>query len=825
MGAGRVASVGRRRLVGRLRQAVGPGNGSTGSDPRPGALVPVPRRRGPELGKPPFVVPATPGFTGRCDELTRLIAAPDGLLRRHRVVVLAGGRGVGTSWLLLRAGHDSWDAGLLPDGRVHVDLRPADGPPLTGRQALQRMAELAGAGELASSGSDADAANHLRRRLAGRRILFLVDNVLDPEQLGPLLAAQCHLLVAGGPALLAGVPGAAVVEVGPLDRRDAVELCEQSHPRRHREPRADYERAVATIGRLFAGQPKVLYELGGRGDRRRPPAAELALGLQRVLDAPPYVAVELPDAVEAACRHHAAYATLSDGARRVARLLAMVADPLPPAAVAALTLPGVPRRRGPGLGAAAPATGLAPTPPARRPPWRRRPVDDAGSTHGRPGRAWAAVEAALTELDAAGFLERRGDDLRLAPGLARLCRLHLHRDEPERRRLRAWVRLLRHLAGEAARQAEQLAAPAVVEAAGGRVSAADRAAARTADEWFDRHRRLLHHVVTAPLVRHAGDTGRWRRTARITGARWTAGGQVEVALPKSRRSRRAWWELARALQAWYDTRGHDHRARALARAVRTVATAVGLPGVEGWAAHRLAVVALRRGEWQRAVDELAGLHRRWGRVERAPALTNRGVAHLHLGRVEAALDDLQAARRLRSRRDPVGMGLTDLALGEAWYRSDRPDRARTHLVAAANAFDGVDETGLAAALANLVLVEAALGRMPVALRTAGEAERVHRALGDDAGAAEVRLNTAIALLSLDPPRPEQADELLTGLITDLADGPPTALLARVLLHAGDAARLRDRPATARLLWARAADTGRQAHDAATATAAQSRLGT
>jgi len=904
----------RQRLVGRLRRVVGPRGGP---EARPATLVPLPRRKGPTPGRAPFEVPATPGFIGRADELARLVAAPDGLLRRHRVVVLAGDRGAGTSWLLSRAAHDSWDAGLLRDGRIHVDLRPAAGPPLTARQALDRMAERAGVGELpaAAAASDAEAAGHLRQLLSGQRILFLIDNVDDPARLGPLLAVQCHLLVAGGPALR-GLPGAAVVDVPRLGRRDAVGLCEQSHPRRHREDRDDYERAVATIGRLFASQPKVLYELGGRGDRRRPPAAVLALGLQRVLDAPPYVAVDQPDAVDAACRHHGAYATLSDHARRVARLLAMVTDPIPPGAVAALTTPPAtvhrsrqrrrviealtapsiptsppptsgPRRRRPALVALStspptrrarrrppgPTTPGPDTPgtarwgrrrrqdpvtaaasdttasaPASRRSWLRRSAptttgsDASGTTRrwgrrsaidgarvdapaptvrrGRPRRSVMVTEA-LAELDAAGFLERRGSDLRLAPALARLCRLHLHRDEPVRRRARAYVRLQRYLAREAARQAEHLASP--VASPTPRTTAAERAAARAADEWFDRHRRLLHRLVAAPILRHTGDSGRWRRTARITGARWAAGGQVEVAFPKSRRARRAWWEGARALQAWYERQGHDHRGRALCRSVHTVAAATGMIGVEGWAAHRLGVVALRRGDWSVAVDDLAGIGRGWGRIERAPALTNRGVARLHLGHVDQALADLRAARRLRSRRDPVGTGLTDLGLGEAWQRHGRPDRARTHLVAAANAFDGTDDAGLAAALANLVLVEAAQGRMTVAVRTAEEAERVYRGLGDDAGATEVRLNTAIALLTFAPPRPAQADDLLTGLITELAERPPTPLLARVLLHAGDAARLRDRPATARLLWARAADTARQVDDPATPPAPTHRL--
>jgi tetratricopeptide (TPR) repeat protein len=421
----------------------------------------------------------------------------------------------------------------------------------------------------------------------------------------------------------------------------------------------------------------------------------------------------------------------------------------------------------------------------------------------------------LDELAAAGFVERRGDDVRLVPGLARLCRLHLHHDEPARRRARTYTRLLRHLARESARQAERLF-PASPNAP------TDRAAAHAADEWFTRHWRLLHHLAAAPAIRDARELGRWRRIPRVRGARWS-GDAVEVARPPTRRARRAWSELARSLQAWYEHRGRDHRTWALARSVRAVAAAAGLDDAEAWAGQCLGTIALRRGQWARAATELDRAAGRADPRDRASALTNRGVARLHLGRVDEAVADLRTARRLRSRHDRVGRGITDLDLGEALHRAGRPDEARRHLVAAADALDGVEPRGLAAALANLVLVEAALGRPADALRAAAAARDAYARLGDTAGGAEVRLNTAVALLAAVPPRAAEADALLTRLVTERGEDDPTPLLARAFLHAGDAARLRDRPATARLLWARAADVATHAPDPTTREAALTRL--
>jgi len=729
-----------------------------------------------EANRAPFNLPPVAGFVGRADDLQVLVGASGGpgqgtgsgpaatsgagagpgpgpgprqatgLLTRARVVVLAGDRGVGTSWCMCKAGHDSWDAGVLRDGRVYVDMRAAP-QPLTAREAMVLMAQLANLGELPASTGDAQAAADLQRMVGGRRILFLLDNVDRPEQIRPILGANCNLLVAGGPALR-GLTAAEVHEVRPLSHKDAVDLFSLAHPRRHNENIVEHTEAVQTIARLFAGQPKVLQELGGWGERRRTPAADLARALLTTLAAPPYTSVERLESIDAACRHHVAHSTLSEPARRMVCQLSMVSDFVTPDAVDALAGPLLARRS----------------------------------------------RASLDELSAAGFVELRGNDMRrLNPRLARLARLHLHHQEPLARRRRAYTRLVRHLARRATAEADRLTLMGAREPR-------SRAAAYAADQWFARHWRLLHRIVMTPAPR----------------------GLAAVDAPP-RRSRRAWFELAQALRAWYERNGSEKRGRVLCESVREIAHAGNLRNEEGWAHNGLGAIALRRGHWTKAIEEYGAALRLRGHRGESQALTNRGIALLHLGRTDEAIEDLIEARRHRSSADRVGRGITDLNLGEALRRRGDAERARHYLVEAANALDTLDEAGYAAALTDVILVYATLGQEQDVVRAWQEALRVHERLGDEQGIAEVRLNAAVALLSFDQPRPEQADEMLTLVLAYVSDRPATPLLARTLLCCGDAAALLPDPAPSRPLWQRALDTAHEVGDPDTATEAKTRL--
>jgi tetratricopeptide (TPR) repeat protein/transcriptional regulator with XRE-family HTH domain len=152
------------------------------------------------------VLPATPQqlpapiprFTGRA----RHLAALDGMLESSRapgmsVTVLSGAGGIGKTALAVYWSHRI--AHRFPDGQLYLDLRGFDpaGPPLDPGDALRILlrAYHVSAGEV-PEGLDAQAAL-FRSIVAGRRVLLVLDNAQDADQVRPLLpgATGCLVLV------------------------------------------------------------------------------------------------------------------------------------------------------------------------------------------------------------------------------------------------------------------------------------------------------------------------------------------------------------------------------------------------------------------------------------------------------------------------------------------------------------------------------------------------------------------------------------------------------------------------------------------------------
>ncbi|MFI9009086.1 ATP-binding protein [Actinosynnema sp. NPDC053489] len=127
--------------------------------------------------------PDTARFTGRDDELAWLdehAGAP---------VLITGTAGVGKTALAVRWGHRRRDR--FPDGQLHVDMRGySPRGPLTVGQVLEGFLHaLAVDPGLVPVDTEAKAALY-RSVTDGRRLLVLVDNVSDADQVRPLLAAS-----------------------------------------------------------------------------------------------------------------------------------------------------------------------------------------------------------------------------------------------------------------------------------------------------------------------------------------------------------------------------------------------------------------------------------------------------------------------------------------------------------------------------------------------------------------------------------------------------------------------------------------------------------
>jgi DNA-binding SARP family transcriptional activator len=134
------------------------------------------------------------GFTGRDYEIAWL----DDLLRTGGGVgAVAGSAGVGKTALAVHWAHRVSDR--FPDGQLYLDLRGyASEQPMRPIEALAQMLRSLGVPAAGVPVEVAEAAALFRSRLAGRRVLVLLDNAGSAEQVRPLLpgTAGCFVLVA-----------------------------------------------------------------------------------------------------------------------------------------------------------------------------------------------------------------------------------------------------------------------------------------------------------------------------------------------------------------------------------------------------------------------------------------------------------------------------------------------------------------------------------------------------------------------------------------------------------------------------------------------------
>lgn len=137
-------------------------------------------------------LPAVPaGFTGRDDDLRRLLPALDPAARSDLPVVIfavSGLGGIGKTSFALHAAHEAVRRGWFRGGTIFVDLRGYDDAPVTAEQAL--LALLDGLGiRGAEVPPTPNAQYEFYRSLLARKsdpMLLILDNVSDPAQITPL---------------------------------------------------------------------------------------------------------------------------------------------------------------------------------------------------------------------------------------------------------------------------------------------------------------------------------------------------------------------------------------------------------------------------------------------------------------------------------------------------------------------------------------------------------------------------------------------------------------------------------------------------------------
>jgi tetratricopeptide (TPR) repeat protein/DNA-binding XRE family transcriptional regulator len=220
-------------------------------------------------------------FTGRAAELDALADMLGEASKTKTVVIsaLAGTAGVGKTALAVHWAHQV--AEHFPDGQLYVNLRGYDpGEPVLAADALAGFLRALGVPGRQIPDEADERTQLYRSRLAGRRVLVVLDNARDGEQVRPLLPGNpgCLALVTSRDSLagLVATDGARRLDLDVLPPGDAVSLL-----RSLIGPRADEDlQATAQLAGLCARLPlalRIAAELATA--RRTVPLAELAAEL------------------------------------------------------------------------------------------------------------------------------------------------------------------------------------------------------------------------------------------------------------------------------------------------------------------------------------------------------------------------------------------------------------------------------------------------------------------------------------------------------------------------------------------------------------------
>ncbi|MFI6345775.1 AfsR/SARP family transcriptional regulator [Streptomyces sp. NPDC050560] len=147
-------------------------------------------------GTRPSQLPFSSGiFTGRTEEmasLTGLVPGPDDAVSG---IVVSGMAGVGKTTLALRLARQAADR--FPDGQLYTDLRgfSADGEAVSPTEVLRIFLHALGIPPRYVPSAHEERAGLYRSLLAGRRVLILLDNARDAQQVRPLLPAATGSMV------------------------------------------------------------------------------------------------------------------------------------------------------------------------------------------------------------------------------------------------------------------------------------------------------------------------------------------------------------------------------------------------------------------------------------------------------------------------------------------------------------------------------------------------------------------------------------------------------------------------------------------------------
>lgn len=188
----------------------------------PAAEPPAPARVVPHL------LPADLGdFAGRTEPVSwlrrALRAGDDAGARSVRLVAVHGRPWLGKTSLAVHVAHQVCDE--FPDGQLFMRLSGSTGPAPDAGKVLGRFLAALGVGAAALPEGTDERAEMYRNLLGDRRMLVVLDDAADAQQVMPLLPGNpaCAVIVTSR-ARLAGLPGATTIGLGAMSGPEAVEL-------------------------------------------------------------------------------------------------------------------------------------------------------------------------------------------------------------------------------------------------------------------------------------------------------------------------------------------------------------------------------------------------------------------------------------------------------------------------------------------------------------------------------------------------------------------------------------------------------------------------
>ncbi|MFF4795250.1 BTAD domain-containing putative transcriptional regulator [Streptomyces sp. NPDC001276] len=194
----------------------------------------TPASRPVETGKPTQLPADCVSFAGRQQALSQcleLLPLKGESRPPTMTAAICGMAGVGKTTLAVHWGH--MVAGHFPDGQIYVDLQGhrASQSPLGPAEAIAEVLGALGVENDRSHSSAAALAAAYRSALGGRRLLLVLDDAEDCEQVRPLLPATpgCLAIVTSRRRLegLAVTDNARIITLDPMTREEGLELLDR----------------------------------------------------------------------------------------------------------------------------------------------------------------------------------------------------------------------------------------------------------------------------------------------------------------------------------------------------------------------------------------------------------------------------------------------------------------------------------------------------------------------------------------------------------------------------------------------------------------------